>query len=60
MTNHLTFIINETLLFSPESGSLSLKDDPVCHTHLSKPVSRLLKELIQLYNEKKSPLEMNC
>ncbi len=53
MTNHLTFIINETLLFSPESGSLSLKDDPVCHTHLSKPASRLLKELIQLYNEKK-------
>nr|WP_314264795.1 winged helix-turn-helix domain-containing protein [uncultured Moellerella sp.] len=53
MTNNLTFIINETLLFSSESGSLSLKDDPTCHTHLSKPASRLLKELIQLYNEKK-------
>lgn len=50
MINNLTYLINNTLLFSPEDGVLSLKDDQKNSELLSKPAARLFNELIRLYH----------
>lgn len=49
MINNLTYIINNTLLFSPEDCTLSQQSDQNKIELLSKPAARLFNELITLY-----------